>query len=157
MFLLSGEYFDHVDDDLRGNLHLVKEADFKKQNESNLFAEEELLVDNIVSQTNGKISEIYPVFSAKREETLRNLDELQSMFLIDEKSIESFRKKVKFSDSDAQILSMIYKTEMEDIEEIRDSDPYFQEAPNLGYIYINRTYLYQLSLVGKMALFILRL
>jgi hypothetical protein len=114
MFLLSGEYFDHVDDDLRGNLHLVKEADFKKQNESNLFAEEELLVDNIISQTNGKISEIYPVFSAKREETLRNLDELQSMFLIDEKSIESFRKKVKFSDSDAQILSMIYKTEIEE-------------------------------------------
>lgn len=114
MFLLSGEYFDRVDDDLRGNLHLVKETAFKKQNERNLFAEEELLVDNIVARTNDKIAEIYPLFSAKREETLHNLDELQSMFLIDEESIKAFRKKVKSSDSDEQILSMIYKTEMEE-------------------------------------------
>lgn len=113
MFLLSGDYFDQADDDLRGNLHLVKESTFKKQNEGNLFKEEELLVDNIVSQTSEKIAEIYPVFSMKRKETLRNLDELQSMFLIDKESIETFRKKVKSSDSDAQILSMIYKTEME--------------------------------------------
>ena len=73
MFLLSGEYFDHGDDDLRGNLHLVKESDFKKQNEGNLFAEEELLIDNIIAQTNVKIADIYPLFSTKREETLRNL------------------------------------------------------------------------------------
>ncbi len=114
MFLLSGKYFDHVDDDIRGNLHLIKESNFRKQNEGNLFAEEELLIDNIISQTNEKIAEIYPLFSAKREETLRNLDELQSMFLIDKESIEAFRKKVKSSDSDAQILSMIYKTEVEE-------------------------------------------
>lgn len=114
MFLLSGEYFDHVDDDLRGNLHLVKESAFKKQNEGNLFAEEELLIDNIIAQTNDKIADIYPLFSAKREETLRNLEELQNMFLIDEDSIEAFRQKVKSSDTDAQILSMIYKTEMDE-------------------------------------------
>ncbi len=115
MFLLSGDYFDNIDDDLRGKLHLVKEAAFKKQNEANLFAEEELLVDNIVAQANEKIAEVYPIFSAKREETLRNLDELQSMFLIDEESVEAFRKKVKSSDSDEHILSTIYKTEMEEI------------------------------------------
>lgn len=114
MFLLSGEYFDHVDDDLRGNLHLVKESAFKKQNEGNLFAEEELLVDNIIAQTNVKIADIYPLFSTKREETLRNLEELQNMFLIDADSIEAFRQKIKSSDTDAQILSMIYKTEMDE-------------------------------------------
>ena len=108
MFLLSGEYFDHVDDDLRGNLHLVKESAFKKQNEGNLFAEEELLIDNIIAQTNVKIADIYPLFSTKREETLRNLEELQNMFLIDADSIEAFRQKIKSSDTDAQILSMIY-------------------------------------------------
>lgn len=114
MFLLSGEYFDHVDDDLRGNLHLVKESAFKKQNEGNLFAEEELLIDNIIAQTNVKIADIYPLFSAKRKEVLRNLEELQNMFLIDADSIEAFRKKIKSSDTDAQILSMIYKTEMDE-------------------------------------------
>lgn len=30
MFLLSGEYFDHVDDDLRGNLHLAQGICFQK-------------------------------------------------------------------------------------------------------------------------------
>lgn len=114
MFLLSGEYFDHVDDDLRGNLHLVKESAFKKQNEGNLFAEEELLIDNIIAQTNVKIADIYPLFSIKREETLRNLEELQNMFLIDADSIEAFRQKIKSSDTDEQILSMIYKTEMDE-------------------------------------------
>ena len=114
MFLLSGEYFDHVDDDLRGNLHLVKESAFKKQNEGNLFAEEELLIDNIIAQTNVKIADIYPLFSTKREETLRNLEELQNMFLIDADSIEAFRQKIKSSDTDEQILSMIYKTEMDE-------------------------------------------
>lgn len=29
MFLLRGDYFNDVDDDLRGNLHLVKESEFK--------------------------------------------------------------------------------------------------------------------------------
>lgn len=114
MFLLSGEYFDHVDDDLRGNLHLVKESAFKKQNEGNLFAEEELLIDNIIAQTNVKIADKYPLFSAKREEALRNLEELQNMFLIDADSIEAFRQKIKSSDTDAQILSMIYKTETDE-------------------------------------------
>ena len=114
MFLLSGEYFDHVDDDLRGNLHLVKESAFKKQNEGNLFAEEELLIDNIIAQTNVKIADMYPLFSAKREEALRNLEELQNMFLIDADSIEAFRQKIKSSDTDAQILSMIYKTETDE-------------------------------------------
>lgn len=114
MFLLSGEYFDHVDDDLRGNLHLVKESAFKKQNEGNLFAEEELLIDNIIAQTNVKIADMYPLFAAKREEALRNLEELQNMFLIDADSIEAFRQKIKSSDTDAQILSMIYKTETDE-------------------------------------------
>lgn len=36
------------------------------------------------------------------------------MFLIDADSIEAFRKKIKSSDTDEQILSMIYKTEMDE-------------------------------------------
>lgn len=114
MFLLSGEYLDNVDDDLRGHLHLVRESDFKKQNESSLFPEECLLVDSIESKTNAKISEMYPELSEKRQEALKNLDELQNMFLLDERSIDSFRKKVKSSDTDEDILSAIYKAEIDE-------------------------------------------
>ena len=114
MFLLSGSHFDSVDDDLRGNLHLVKESEFKKQNEGSLFPEECILVDKIEEKTNEKIAEIYPDFSTKKQEALKNLDELQNMFLIDEKSMASFRKKVKSSDSDEAILSAIYKSEIDE-------------------------------------------
>lgn len=114
MFLLRGSYFDSVDDDLRGNLHLVKEKDFKKQNEGNLFPEECILSDRIASSVNTKIAEEYPVFAEKRQDAQKNLDELQSMFLIDEKSMATFRKSVKTSDSDAVILSAIYKTEVDE-------------------------------------------
>lgn len=114
LFLLSGSYFDSVDDDLRGNLHLVKESEFKKQNEGCLFPEECILVDKIEEKTNEKIAEVYPEFSTKKQEALKNLDELQDMFLIDEKSMASFRKKVKSSDSDEAILAAIYKTEIDE-------------------------------------------
>ena len=50
----------------------------------------------------------------KKQEALKNLDELQNMFLIDEKSMASFRKKVKSSDSDEAILSAIYKSEIDE-------------------------------------------
>lgn len=114
MFLLSGDYFDSVDDDLRGNLHLVKEADFKKQNEGSLFPEECLLADKIEICANDKIAESYPVFAEKKLEAQKNLDELQQMFLIDDKSMASFRKRVKTSDSDSVILSAIYKAEVDE-------------------------------------------
>jgi len=114
LFLLSGSHFDSVDDDLRGNLHLVKESEFKKQNEGSLFPEECILVDKIEEKTNEKIAEIYPDFSTKKQEALKNLDELQNMFLIDEKSMASFRKKVKSSDSDEAILSAIYKSKIDE-------------------------------------------
>ena len=113
LFLLRGKYFDSVDDDLRGDLHLVKEADFKRQNESSLFPEECLLEDNIRSYTNSKINSLYPQLLEKKEDALKNLDEIKDMFLIDEDSIASLRKSIKSADSDETILRCIYKTDME--------------------------------------------
>lgn len=111
MFLLRGAYFDSVEDDLRGNLHLIKESEFKKQGE--LFPEECILVDKIKEETNEKINSVYPEFQAKKNDALKNLDELKQMFLIDEDRIISLRKKIKTSDSDEQILAAIYREDME--------------------------------------------
>lgn len=115
MFLLRGRYFDSVDDDLRGNLHLVKEADFKRQNESSLYPEECLLVDRIKEVTNSKINDIYPHFTEKHQDALRNLDELKDMFMIDENVISSMKRRIKTSDSDEKILCSMYQSEMESI------------------------------------------
>lgn len=111
MFLLRGNYFDSIEDDLRGNLHLIKESEFKKQGE--LFPEECILVDKIKEETNEKINSVYPEFQARKNEALKNLDELKQMFLIDEDRIVSLRKKIKTSDSDEQILAAIYRADME--------------------------------------------
>ena len=111
MFFLRGNYFDSIEDDLRGNLHLIKESEFKKQGE--LFPEECILVDKIKEETNEKINSVYPEFQARKNEALKNLDELKQMFLIDEDRIVSLRKKIKTSDSDEQILAAIYRADME--------------------------------------------
>lgn len=111
MFFLRGNYFDSIEDDLRGNLHLIKESEFKKQGE--LFPEECILVDKIKEETNEKINSVYPEFQARKNDALKNLDELKQMFLIDEDRIVSLRKKIKTSDSDEQILAAIYRADME--------------------------------------------
>lgn len=111
MFFLRGNYFDSIEDDLRGNLHLIKESEFKKQGE--LFPEVCILVDKIKEETNEKINSVYPEFQARKNEALKNLDELKQMFLIDEDRIVSLRKKIKTSDSDEQILAAIYRADME--------------------------------------------
>ena len=121
LFLLRGDYFNNVDDDLRGNLHLVKESDFKKQDENNLFPEECLLVENIRSTTNQKISSLYKEFKEKMEEALDNLEKLQKMFLLDETAIDKVRKNLKTSDSDEKILKAIYEADTE-ITAKRDAD-----------------------------------
>lgn len=69
MFLLRGNYFDSIEDDLRGNLHLIKESEFKKQGE--LFPEECILVDKIKEETNEKINSVYPEFQARKNDALK--------------------------------------------------------------------------------------
>ena len=121
MFLLRGDYFNDVDDDLRGNLHLIKESDFKKQLAGNLFPEECLLVDNIKSATNVKIATLYTEFQEKRSEAMVNLEQLQKMFLLDEDAIKKVKKTLKTSDTDEQILKTIYEADTE-VTAKRDAD-----------------------------------
>lgn len=113
MFLLRGDYFNDVDDDLRGNLHLVKESEFKKQSEGNLFPEECLLVESIKSSTNIKIASLYREFQEKRNQAILNLEQLQNMFHLDEEAITKVRKSLKSSDTDEQILRTIYEADTE--------------------------------------------
>jgi len=121
LFLLRGDYFNEVEDDLRGNLHLVKESEFKKQSEDNLFPEECLLVDNIRLATNQKIATLYKEFKEKRDEAMGNLETLQKMFLLDEVAINKVRKTLKTSDSDEKILQTIYEADTE-VAAKRDAD-----------------------------------
>lgn len=120
LFLVKSNYFDKIDDDLRGNLHFVKKKEFRRTNEDNLFPEECLLFEDIKDEIYSKVHTMYPELTEKHQEALQNLEELQRMFLLDEKSVDSFRKKIKVSDSDEDILKAIYTSDI-DNEAERDA------------------------------------
>lgn len=111
MFLLSGSYIDNNDSDDRGNIKLVTAAKFKKQNAGSIFPEEVVLLDDIKSETNKKIGEIYQEIADKNNEKFRNIDELQQMFLLNPETVEMLKTKIKNSDTDEQILQKIYESD----------------------------------------------
>lgn len=128
MFLLSGSYLDARDSDDRGNISLVKEKELKKlyKDGDSVFQNEQfILQENLVDEVNHKISTIYEVFSQKELEKENNINELQEMFLLDPATVDSIRSKVKKSTTDAEILKMVYESEM---AKVADLDASIKEA-----------------------------
>lgn len=68
LFLLSGKYIDERDSDTRGNIKLYNKEDFKKNAESSLFEEEEILLEDIEEKTNQTIMNFYKEIEDKRKE-----------------------------------------------------------------------------------------
>lgn len=121
MFLLSGNYLDARDSDDRGNISLVKEKELKKlyKDGDSMFQNEQfILQENLVDEVNHKISCIYEVFSQKEQEKEDNINELQEMFLLDPATVDSIRSKVKKSTTDAEILKMVYESEMAKVADL---------------------------------------
>lgn len=128
MFLLSGDYLDARDSDDRGNISLVKEKELKKlyKDGDPMFHNEQfILLENLVDEVNHTISSIYEVFSQKEQEKEDNINELQKMFLLDPATVDSIRSKVKKSTTDAEILKMVYESEM---SKVADLDASIKEA-----------------------------
>lgn len=144
MFLLSGDYLDARDSDDRGNIDLMKEQELKKlfKDGNSFFPEEQyILKENLAEQVNHKISSIYDVFARKEQEKEENINELQKMFLLDPETVDAIRSKVKKSTTDAEILKMVYESEMakvanldasikeavKKVEELDPSKPNYQD------------------------------
>lgn len=111
MFLLSGDYIDNNDSDDRGNINLFTAAKFKKQQEGYLFPEEVVLLDDIEIETNKKIGEIYQEIAEKNNIKLRNIENLQQMFLLNPETVDTLKNKIKNTDTDEQILQKIYESD----------------------------------------------
>jgi hypothetical protein len=105
LFLLSGGYIDNKDSDTRGEINILKEAEFKKQN--NLLSEEEVLLEDIEEQSNKEILEMYNEINEKNKEKMQNIKELQKMFLLDPRILSSLDKKIGVNDSDDSILKKV--------------------------------------------------
>ena len=116
LFLLSGSYLDEMDSDERGNLKLVSQQDFKKkESDLTLFPEEVILKEDIVLETNTCIATLYDEIGKKEQEKQDKISELQEMFLLVPETVDAIRKKVQKSSSDAEILTLVYKSEVDKV------------------------------------------
>lgn len=135
LFLLSGAYIDESDTDARGNFRLFTAQEFKKRDsDPSFFPEEVVLKDDIIQETNSKIASLYEEIGKKEQEKQDKISELQEMFMLDPRTVDGIRKKVQKSYSDEDILSLVYKSEMDkvaaldanikqQVEEVKALDP----------------------------------
>jgi len=115
LFLISGDYIDNKDDNVRGNIKIPTKKEFKDSNgdDLKLFLEEEILLDDIKEITNFEIFKLYEEIARKNEDKFNNLETLQSMYLLNPKTIEALKNKISINDSDEDILNKVYKADAE--------------------------------------------
>lgn len=147
LILLSGKYIDNRDSDDRGNIALIGEKDFRNQNENCLFPEEVVLLETIEDKTNDTIGKLYPEFEIKNSEKNKNIEQLQTMFLLNEQTIKKIRKKIKNTDDDETILQAIYEADSK-IEATKDSE-IKRQIESLNYLTPSSNTSYQDELKEK--------
>jgi hypothetical protein len=130
LFLISSSYIDNLDGNVRGNIKLFTKEEFKREN--NLFEKETILLDDLKSETNKVILNLYPEISKKVEEHRNEIEKLKSMFLINDETIKDL--SFSLNDSEGQILEKVYTAEAkviaqkdakikESIDSLDDLDP----------------------------------
>lgn len=118
LFLLSGEYIDKRDSDVRGNINIPKSKDFKKNEGNNEFFEkEEILIEDIENTTNRAIEKLFDEITEKKKEKDLKIDELQNMFLLKPETLELLKNKIHIGDNDDTILRKVYEAEAKTIAE----------------------------------------
>lgn len=107
IFLVSSEYIDDRDSDMRGVLNIPSIDNFTKNR--NLFTEEEILLEEIQEGVNNKINTMYPEIEEVKQEHLEQLEQLKEMFLIDDETAKSIN--ISINDSESKILEKFYEAE----------------------------------------------
>lgn len=119
LFFVSGDYIDNNDSDSRGSIHLCSEKDLKKAaREDDLFGDECITIDSLKKSTWHIVENKYPVFYNKKQAMFSNLEELKTMFLLDESAVDDIRQSISLDAKADEILSKIYKIESRKIADI---------------------------------------
>jgi hypothetical protein len=109
LVLISGNYIDDKDSDLRGDIKIFTSEQYKEQNKDVLAADEVILLDTILKSANTKLRSLCPEIEKKFEEKRKGLDELKKMFLLDEQSVTE--SDIKIDDSDEVMLRKVYQAD----------------------------------------------
>jgi hypothetical protein len=106
LFLVSSNYIDERDTNVRGVLNIPKKETFF----SNVFAkEEEILIEDIQEEVNKSINTMYPEIEEVKQKHQESFEKLKEMFLLDDETAKDIQ--VTINDSETDILKKFYEAE----------------------------------------------
>lgn len=124
LFLLSSEYFNKRESDVRGVFNIPTLSKFKT--EPDVFYSEEIFLDDIELNVNREIESNFPEILEKNREHLERVEILKSMFLLNDEFFSP--SNISMNDSESDILEKYYIAESKavakqdaSIKEIYDS------------------------------------
>lgn len=107
LFLISSNYIDDRDTNMRGVLHIPDRDSFKKNRV--LFTNEEIFIEDIQQGVNEKINTMYPEIDEVKKEHEDQLKKLKEMFFLDEEI--AGQVNISINDSESKILEKFYEAE----------------------------------------------
>ncbi len=106
LFLVSSNYIDERDTNLRGVLNIPNKDSFEKD----LFAnQEEILIEDIQKEVNKTIDTMYPEIEEVKQKHQDDFSRLKEMFLLDDETAKSIN--ISINDSESDILKKFYEAE----------------------------------------------
>jgi hypothetical protein len=109
LVLISGDYIDKKDSDLRGDIKILTSEQYIEQNKETLVPDEVILLDTMLKSANTKLRSLCPEIEKKFQEKRERLDELKKMFLLNERSVNE--AEVNIDDSDEVALRKVYQAD----------------------------------------------
>jgi hypothetical protein len=107
LFLVSSDYIDARDTNLRGILNIPTKESFTKN--LSAFTNEEVLLDDIQEGVNNKINKMYPEIEEVKKKHDEQLERLKEMFNLDSETAKDI--DISINDSESKILEKFYEAE----------------------------------------------
>lgn len=110
LFLVSSDYIDARDTNLRGILNIPSKDSFEKD----LFAnQEEIFLEDIQEEVNKTINAMYPEIEEVKQKHQEGFTKLKEMFLLDDETAKDIT--ISINDSESKILEKFYEAEAKKI------------------------------------------
>ncbi len=128
LFLISSDYLDNRDSDVRGELRIPRRSEFGKS--IDLFSNKEIFIDDIENEANNSILSHYEEIQKKVEEKYDKIAELKSMFLLSDEFLQGI--SISLNDSEEKILEKVYVEESKQVAKLDSKIKYhFEQLDNL--------------------------
>lgn len=107
LFLISSEYIDEQDTNIRGELNILNRDQFKSR--SDLFSNEQILLEDIEHSANSRLQIMYKEIEKANNEKIDKLEKLKEMFLLNDETLKSLT--ISLNDTEDKILTKVYEAE----------------------------------------------